>query len=418
MSSLSRQGRSYFPWEVKQNPLNICFGHPYANMSTPPRFGHSASLALQLLLFVDERPNSHVHIREIQGYLQSLTTDLSFELQVLEIAKHPHLVEHFRLVATPALVKVAPVPPQTFAGSNIVNQLKKWWPRWEKAIADQGHSPWQREELAPACSLDLSSVDYSGEVMKMADEIFRLNKEQEALLEQLKFKDQVLAMLAHDLRSPLTAAAIAVDTLELLQNKEDNERNQQLKEQLFQQSRKQFKVMNRLITDILQASKNMNAQFVVNCIPLCLQTLCHEVLELYQDQFQEKSLQLIVDIPQDLPQVFADEELIRQVIVNLLDNAIKYTPEGGQITISILHRTTQKVEVSIADTGPGIPEAKQENIFEGHFRLQRDEEKEGYGLGLSLCRKIIRAHYGQIGVNSVPGQGSCFLFTLPVYRSA
>ena len=401
-----------------ESPLDIRFGHHYASMSTSPRLGHSASLALQLLLFVDERPNSHVHIKEIQGYLHSLTTDLPFELQIIEIAQHPHLVEHFRLVATPALVKVAPVPHQTFAGSNIVNQLKKWWPRWEKAIAEQEHQLRHREDLAPVCSLELSSVDYSGEVMKMADEVFRLKKEQEALLEQVRFKDQVLAMLAHDLRSPRTAAAIAVDTLELLQQKEDNERNQQLKEQLFQQSRKQFKVMNRLITDILQASKNMNAQFVINCMPLCLQTLCHEVLELYQDQFLEKSLQLIADIPQDLPQVFADEELIRQVIVNLLDNAIKYTPEGGQITLSILHRTTQKVEVSIADTGPGIPETKKENIFEGHFRLKRDEEKEGYGLGLSLCRKIVRAHYGQIWVNSVPGQGSCFLFTLPVCRSA
>jgi two-component system clock-associated histidine kinase SasA len=127
-------------------------------------------------------------------------------------------------------------------------------------------------------------------------------------------------------------------------------------------------------------------------------------------------LALIDDIPQDVPFVFADEELIRQVIVNLLDNAIKYTPDGGKITLSILHRTTQKVQVSIADNGPGIPETKQESIFEGHFRLQRDQEKDGYGLGLSLCRKIIRAHYGQIWVNSVPEQGSCFVFTLPVHR--
>ena len=119
---------------------------------------------------------------------------------------------------------------------------------------------------------------------------------------------------------------------------------------------------------------------------------------------------------QDVPAVYADEELIRQVIVNLLDNAVKYTPEGGKVTMSILHRTTQKVQVSICDTGPGIPEEKRERIFEGHFRLQRDQGKEGYGLGLSLCRKIIRVHYGQIWVDSVLGQGSCFHFTLPVYR--
>ena len=103
-------------------------------------------------------------------------------------------------------------------------------------------------------------------------------------------------------------------------------------------------------------------------------------------------------------------------IVNLLENAAKYTPEGGQITFSIIHRTSQKVQVTISDTGPGIPEEKQHRIFEGHFRLQRDRNQEGYGLGLALCRKIISAHYGQIWVDSVPDQGSDFNFTLPVYR--
>ena len=74
------------------------------------------------------------------------------------------------------------------------------------------------------------------------------------------------------------------------------------------------------------------------------------------------------------------------------------------------------VQFSVSDTGPGIPPEKQERIFEGHFRLQRDQEQEGYGLGLALCRKIVRAHYGQIWVDSSLGNGSCFNFTLPVYR--
>ena len=160
----------------------------------------------------------------------------------------------------------------------------------------------------------------------------------------------------------------------------------------------------------------MNAKFAVHYHDVSLQVLCKEILEQYSNLFEDKSLILVIDIPQDIPLVYADEELIRQVIVNLLDNAIKYTPSGGKITVSILHRTTQKVQVSVCDTGPGIPEEKRERIFEGHFRLKRDQEKEGYGLGLSLCRKIIRAHYGQIWVDSVLNQGSCFQFTLPVCR--
>ncbi len=380
------------------------------SQQTPPVPG-----SIQLLLFVDERPSSQDNIEQIQQYFQSVKSDYPCELQVIEINRNPHLVEHYRLVAAPALVKISPEPRHTLAGSNLVHQLKKWWPRWQLATQEQQANA-EREGEAQETSSTGINVGYSAELMRLSDEIFRLKQEKEELLGQLKFKDQVLAMLAHDLRSPLTAASIAVETLELAYHQPDTERNIQLREQLYQQARRQFRVMNRLITDILQASKSMNAQLQVHHRSLFLQQLCQEVLEQYKDLFQEKSLTLVQDIPQDIPQVYADEELIRQVIVNLLDNAIKYTPAGGTVTLSILHRTNQKIQVRVCDTGPGVPEEKQERIFEGHFRLKRDEGKEGYGLGLSLCRKIIRAHYGQIWVESVLEQGSCFHFTLPVYR--
>ncbi|TRT81248.1 MAG: histidine kinase [Microcystis aeruginosa Ma_AC_P_19900807_S299] len=366
-------------------------------------------LSIQLLLFVDDRPSSQEIIRQIQSYLQSLKSDYPIDLQIIEIRQQPHLVEHFRLVATPALVKIAPVPRHTLAGSNLVEQFKQWLVRWQKAI---------KEEVKNhhADDAQLQEVEHSGELIRIADEVFRLKQEKEELLEQLKFKDQILAMLAHDLRSPLTAASIAVETLELAYHQPDTERSLQLREQLHQQARKQFRIMNRLITDILQASKSMAAQFTLHQSKFYLQSLCQEILSQFTDTFQEKTLILQSDIPQDLPPVYADEELIRQVIINLLENGIKYTPAGGEITLSVLHRTTQKVQVSISDTGPGIPEEKQEHIFEGHVRLKRDEGKEGYGIGLSVCRKIIRAHYGQIWVDSVPDHGSSFHFTLPVYR--
>ncbi|MEM8777637.1 MAG: histidine kinase [Cyanobacteria bacterium P01_G01_bin.49] len=376
------------------------------NRQTIPESDRITSASIQLLLFVDERPSSHEHIKQIRDYIEFVKEDYLCDLEVIEIHEQPHLVEHFRLVATPSLVKVAPEPRQILAGSNLINQLKKWWPKWQLALNSS------RDDESTVSN----SVGYSAELMRLSDEIFRLKKDKEELRQQIKFKDQVLAMLAHDLRSPLTAASIAVETLELAQNQQENERNIKLKAQLHQQARQQFRVMNRLITDILQASKSVNAQLQVHRTEVYLPALCTEILRQYQDLFAEKSLQLIEDIPQDMPDVYADEELIRQVIVNLLDNAIKYTPGGGKVTMSILHRTTQKVQVSICDTGPGIPEEKRERIFEGHFRLKRDQGKEGYGLGLSLCRKIIRVHYGQIWADSVLGQGSCFHFTLPVYH--
>ncbi len=367
--------------------------------------------SLQLLLFVDERPTSQENIQRIRTYLQNLQAEHPFKLEIIEIGKQPHLVEHYKLVATPALVKIYPLPRQILAGSNLIDQLKKWWPRWQFATQ-------QKQENGSKLdgSSSNSSIGYSAELIRLSDEIFSLQKEKEALLEQLRFKDQILAMLAHDLRSPLTAASIAVETLELSQDREDNQRTHQLRKQLFKQARKQFGIMNRMIGELLQASKSMSAQLRVQPRQLELHPLCSDIISQFVNRLQKKSQLLKEDIPQDLPCVYADEELVRQAIVNLLDNAIKYTPEGGEICISILHRTSQKIQVSICDTGPGIPPEKQERIFEGHFRLQRDEQQEGYGLGLCMCRKIISAHYGQIWVDSSPDRGSCFHFTLPVYR--
>lgn len=382
----------------------------------PPssEFGNASPIPLQFLLFIDDRPSAQDSVQEISRSLTTLLGDIYHDLQILEISKHPHLVEHFRLVATPSLIKLEPEPKQVLAGSSIIQQLQKWCPRWQQELENQPASP--ITPTSPSCPLEISPVGYSGELMKMSDELFLLKKEKEELLEQISFKDQILAMLAHDLRSPLTAASIAVDTLELLQQKPLEEQKPALGGQLLRQARKQFKIMDRLITDILQASRNLNSQFQFQGRPLYIGDFCQEILELYQAKFSKKNLSLTYDMPQDLPPVFADEELIRQVVTNLLDNAIKYTPNCGHITVSAFHRTNQKVQVTITDNGPGIPDSKQETIFERHFRLQRDEQTDGYGLGLSLCRKIIQAHYGQIWVDSRPKQGSSFHFTLPVYR--
>jgi two-component system clock-associated histidine kinase SasA len=367
-------------------------------------------IVIQLLLFVDERPGSQETIEKIRSYLDSLDSPLCLNhLQVIEIKEQPHLLEHFRLVATPALIKIAPEPRHTLAGGNLVNQLEKWYPKWIQAIQEQEHPSEEFRE-------ELQGIGYSAELLRLSDEIFRLKQENEKLVEQLNFKDQVMAMLAHDLRSPLSAASMAVETLEIAKQNPKGLKDLQIEDQLLQQARNQLRMINRMITDILQTSKNKDSQLSMQWSRLNLQSLCYEIIEQYRESITEKSLLLEYDLPQGLPAVYADSDLIRQVIINLLDNAIKYTPIKGKISLCILHRTNQKMQVTVADNGLGIPQEKQELIFEGHFRLQRDQAKDGYGIGLAVCRKIIRAHYGQIWVDSELGKGSFFHFTLPVYQ--
>ncbi|MDJ0901080.1 MAG: histidine kinase [Xenococcus sp. MO_188.B8] len=373
---------------------------------------------LQLLLFVDKRPSYRKKIQLIQAYLEDLRLEHDFKLDVIEISKQPHLVEYFKLVATPALVKISPQPRQILAGSNLIGQLETWWPRWQNSLQNMsGENSATLEQLDPVIEKSLiKSTSYSDDLIKLSDKVFSLQQEKEELLEQLRFKEQILAMLAHDLRSPLTAASLAMETLELSEDYENTEQRQQLRQKLYLQSKQQVLIMKRMISDLLEASTSANSKLKVRPCKLNVYSLCQDAIAQVKKQLKAKSQIFKEDIPQDIPQIYADPELVRQLLVNLLDNAIKYTPEGGEISLSVLHRTSQKVQFSVSDTGPGIPPEKQERIFEGHFRLPRDQEKEGYGLGLALCRKIARAHYGQIWVNSSLGNGSCFKFTLPVYR--
>ncbi|QZZ19967.1 histidine kinase [Leptothermofonsia sichuanensis E412] len=443
-----------------------------------PEKSADAEMPLQLLLFVDKRPSSREQIRHVRETLKDLRATYPFELQIVDVGEQPYLAEHFKLIATPTLIKIHPEPRQTLAGSNLVEQLQHWWTYWQRSVEDYledlGYSRDRLDQIeedkttptseklsliarsdslppASARTTDLteatpshqalsssgvsgtagasgtstihkviSSIARSAELIQLSDEIFRLKREKEELEHQLQFKDQILGMLAHDLRNPLTATSIALETLEMGHDPEEGWSSRMtpaLTAQLLKHARTQTRAIDRMITDILQAARGASAELRIQPQRLDIGSLCLEVIKDLQGRFNAKSQKVEQDIPSDLPPVLADGERVRQVIVNLLDNAIKYTPVQGTISLSILHRTTQKVQISVCDNGPGIPEENRERIFEDHFRLERDEQKEGYGIGLSLCQRIIRAHYGQIWVESTPNQGSCFHFTLPVFRS-
>ncbi|WP_201447884.1 histidine kinase [Calothrix sp. PCC 7507] len=381
---------------------------------------------LQLLLFVDGRPKSRQQVQRIRAYLKELQAEYNFELQIIDVGQQPYLAEHFKLVATPALVKIHPEPRQVLAGSNIIAQLKNWWPRWQTAVdaylklqEDLQERIDENGRMSSAKST-IRSVAVSAELIRLSDEIFRLKQEKEKLQEQLQFKDRVIAMLAHDLRNPLTAAAIAIETLQSNYNLETGgfgRLKPAMTAHLLKQARSQAKTIDRMIADLLQVGRGGDTELPIIPQKMELGKLCLDVLEELRDRYTSKSQKIETDIPQDLPCVYADPERIRQVLVNLLDNAIKYTPAGGKISVAGLHRTTQKVQFSIGDTGPGIPDENRDRIFENHFRLQRDEATEGYGIGLCLCQRIVRSHYGQIWVDSVPNGGAWFHFTLPVYPS-
>ncbi len=382
--------------------------------------------SLQLLLFIDERMASYVQNQEIRDKLADLASTQAFELEIVDVGKQPDLVEHYRVIATPALVKLSPLPRQILAGSNLLDQIDNWWERWQDELEAEGksfstnyHEYPEADEL-PKCRLSLSdSIGQISKVIELNDEVFKLKQERQELLDRLKFQDRAMAVLAHDLRNPLTAAALALGTLEIVHNPADYRANllePVTIEKLIKRARVQLQSIDRLVTDILQPISDANNELSLRLQKLDLDRLISAVIVQLDHQFQSKSHTITTDIPQDIPDIYGDEDKLRQVIGNLLDNAIKYTPVGGQIHVSALHRTTQTIQISVADTGLGIPSTDLKHIFQNQYRLDRDILQSGYGIGLSVCQQIVRAHYGQIWVESAPGKGSIFNFTVLVHH--
>ncbi len=380
-----------------------------------------SSCPFQLLLFVDRRPTSREQIQQVRKLLEELGSPARYDLQIIDVTEQPHLAEHFRLLTTPTLIKIAPDPRQMLVGGNFLTELRNCWPRWEQeqrsAVKVAPLPDPRTSQTSQSLQDSIYEVAAASELIQLSDEVFRLKQEKAELAAQLKYKDQVIAMLAHDLRNPLTAASIAMETLDRGFHPKEGQVTRlspALITQVIRQARAQLRNINGMITDILQTAHGSNAELNIRPKPIELPTLCDEVLETLADRLAAKSIIIETDIPLDLPKVYIDEERIRQVLINLVDNAIKYTSDGGKIQLSALYRTTQKVQVSLCDTGLGIPEDQREAIFDDRVQLQRDQDQSGYGIGLSLCQRLIRAHYGQIWVDSVLGQGSCFHFTLPV----
>ena len=133
---------------------------------------------------------------------------------------------------------------------------------------------------------------------------------------------------------------------------------------------------------------------------------------------ERQSVELGADVPSDLPPVRGDAERISQLLINLVHNAIKFSPDGGRVTIAaeVAGAADGEVMVSVSDEGEGLPEAERVRVFERFYKVDRARERRvgGTGLGLAVARHIVEAHGGRIEVDSVEGEGSTFRFTLPL----
>lgn len=230
----------------------------------------------------------------------------------------------------------------------------------------------------------------------------------EELERSSKFKDQFLSTMSHELRTPLNAVLGFSDLLMEERYGPLNERQRRYVTHIHTGG----KHLLSLINDILDLSKIEAGRLQLTIESVRLQSSFAEVLDTMRPLSDKKTQVLLQSSTGDY-NVHADPTRLKQVLMNLIGNAIKFTPEGGTIEL-VARKKGDAIRVEVRDSGPGIPQDEQSRIFEAFYRLrQSGQAVEGTGLGLAITQRLVELHGGQLGIESEMGRGSCFYFTLP-----
>jgi two-component system, OmpR family, phosphate regulon sensor histidine kinase PhoR len=226
-----------------------------------------------------------------------------------------------------------------------------------------------------------------------------------------RMRQDFVANASHELKTPLAAIKAYTETL-MDWALYDETVNSRFLKRIDEQAER----LNQLILDLLSLARLESGQEIFEHAPLYLVPVLESCVESHRDRAQSKSLHLVFD-PEGLDDetmVLADEEAIRQIVDNLIDNAIKYTPEGGSVSV-ICHSDRNSATIEVADTGIGIPRSDLPRIFERFYRVDKARSRElgGTGLGLSIVKHLMQSIGGQIDVTSRVGSGSRFTVHLP-----
>jgi PAS domain S-box-containing protein len=246
---------------------------------------------------------------------------------------------------------------------------------------------------------------------KAAEKLQELYRQERDLRQQLememKKRVEFTRALAHELKTPLTPMLISSQVLA-----------SELKEEpllsLARNLSRGASNMNSRIDELLDLAKGEIGMLQLKVETLDASQLLREVAEYVSPVASSRGQSLILELPDSLPLVKADKVRLRQIVLNLLNNALNYTPEGGRIILRAGQKYADLI-VEVADNGPGIAEEEQQHMFEPYHRMEvAGERLSGLGLGLTLCKTLVDLHGGQIWVKSSVGEGSTFSFSLPL----
>jgi len=233
------------------------------------------------------------------------------------------------------------------------------------------------------------------------------NYDQLRKLEELR--DNLTHMVVHDMRTPLAVVQMSVEMLKTMLTGLSEQESK-----LLDGALRGAQTMNRMTTQLLDVSRLEAGQMPLSKTACDLGPIARAALEAISPLLGDRHA--VLDVREPLA-ALCDTVLLRRVLDNLLSNALKFTPPGKEITISIA-REGDAAQLAVTDTGPGIPEEYHQKIFEKFSQVEGEQQSKGTGLGLTFCKLAVEAHGGKIGVDSEAGRGSTFWFTLPLAAKA
>ena len=258
----------------------------------------------------------------------------------------------------------------------------------------------------------IAAGDFSQRVpQKTKDEVGELSSAFSSMAEQLdkneQIRRQLLADVAHELRTPLS---VIQGNLEAWLDGVITPTPAQIAS-----AHDETVLLSRLVTDLRDLSLAETGQLQLHPVLTNLADLTNAEIASIESRFQEQQISLHCDLPPDLPPVSIDGERIRQVLRNLLDNALRYTPAGGIIRVGASSTPPGWVTWCVSDTGSGIHPEDLPHIFDHFYKTDRSRRRGrgGSGIGLAIVKQLVEAHGGKVWVESLPGEGSSFFFTLP-----
>ena len=229
------------------------------------------------------------------------------------------------------------------------------------------------------------------------------------LKELEKVRQDIVANVSHELRTPLTTIKGYTETLL------DGALKEEVAPQFLQVIQKHADRLAKIVEDLLTLSKIESKEFHLKREKLCLSELIDDVLDFEKEALQKKKISVSKNEISSSLVIKGDRNYLEQTLINLLDNAIKYGSERGEIILSVVERNQKEIQFSIRDNGVGIPMEDLPRIFERFYRVDKGRSKElgGTGLGLSIVKHLVQAHGGKVWAESQPEQGSTFYFTIP-----